>query len=296
LRSLLSKVLNATYRRILSLPYNDLSSGYRMYRRDVVRNLKLVSRDFDVLEEILVRTYADGWRIKEIPFRYMARGSGNSHARLIKFGWALLRTLFRMWRLRNSIASADYDYRAFDSPIWLQRYWQRSRHRIIMDFLCGCTTDVLDVGCGSSRIIVDLASAVGMDILQNKLRWLRPVHQRLVRGACQQLPFASESFSAVIHSEVIEHIPDTPDILSEIWRVLRPGGVVILGTPDYSRKTWLLLEWLYGKVHPGGYAEEHITHFTYKTLRQRLMESGFSVLDCQYVGFSEMIFKAQKHS
>jgi hypothetical protein len=37
----------------------------------------------------------------------MARGSGRSHVRLLRFGWAYLRTLLRMWRLRHAIAAVD---------------------------------------------------------------------------------------------------------------------------------------------------------------------------------------------
>jgi ubiquinone/menaquinone biosynthesis C-methylase UbiE len=133
-----------------------------------------------------------------------------------------------------------------------------------------------------------------MDILQNKLRWLKPQHDRLVRGSCDQLPFDDASFDCVINSEVIEHVPDVPEIMSEMWRVLRPGGTLILGTPDYSRRLWLMLEWVYGKVLPGAYAHEHITHYTAAGLAARLKEMGFDVLDCQYVGFCEMIFKARK--
>ncbi|MGH7204748.1 MAG: glycosyltransferase [Nitrospiraceae bacterium] len=292
-RRLLSHLLNRTYRRALSLPLRDLSSGFRMYHRNALTGLKLVARDFDVLEEILIRVHAQGWRILEIPFHYMARGSGRSHVRLVKFGLAFLRTLWRMWKLRNSIASADYDYRAFTSPIWLQRYWQRTRHRIILGYL-EKREDLLDIGCGSSRIIVDLPAAVGLDILQNKLRWLRRHHRLLVRGSCDHLPFRDGSFATLINSEVIEHVPDRPEILTEMWRVLRPGGILILGTPDYGRWLWTVLEWMYGKVHPGGYGEEHISHFTREQLATRLRAAGYEILNCRYVGLCEMIFKARK--
>lgn len=292
-RRLLSYILNRTYSRVLSLTLRDLSSGFRMYHREVLTGLKLQARDFDVLEEILIRVHAEGWRIKEVPFHYMVRASGSSHARLLKFGWAFLKTLVRMWQLRNSVAAADYDYRAFDSPIWLQRHWQRARHRIILGFL-GHRSSVLDVGCGSSRIILDLPDAVGMDILQNKLRWLRPRHRLLVRGSCDRLPFRDGSFAAVINSEVIEHVPDAPEILTEMRRILQPEGILILGTPDYSRWLWWVLEWIYGKVLPGAYAHEHITHFTREELAWLLQGMGFEILDCRYVGFCEMIFKARK--
>jgi len=292
-RRLLSHLLNRTFRRVLSLPVHDLSSGFRLYRRDVLHGLSVVARDFDVLEEILIRVYAEGWRIREVPFSYMARGAGSSHVRFFKFALAFLKTLVRMWRLRNSVESADYDYRAFDSPIWLQRYWQRTRHRIILDFLDDRNA-VLDIGCGTGRVIVDLPEAVGLDILQNKLRWLKPRHRLLVRASGDSLPFSDASFSTIIHSEVIEHVPDVPEIWTEVWRVLRPGGILIVGTPDYGRWLWWVLEWIYGKVLPGAYAHEHITHFTREDLAGRLQADGYEILDCRYVGFCEMIFKARK--
>ena len=58
-------------------------------------------------KRFLVRAYNQGWRIIEVPFQYMPRGSGNSHAHLIRFGWAYLKTLLRMWRLRNSAQAPD---------------------------------------------------------------------------------------------------------------------------------------------------------------------------------------------
>jgi len=195
--------------------------------------------------------------------------------------------------LRNSVDAADYDYRAFDSPIWLQRYWQQTRQRIILAFL-ERHDGILDIGCGSSRILLALPAAIGLDILRRKLRWLQPRHRLLVQGSCDRLPFQDESFNAVINSEVIEHVPDVPDILTEMWRVLRPGGLLILGTPDYGRWLWWVLEWIYGKVLPGAYAHEHITRFTRQQLATRLQAVGYEILDCQYVGFCEMIFKARK--
>jgi dolichol-phosphate mannosyltransferase len=102
LRRLLSVVLNQTYSRLLALPLRDVSSGFRMYRREVVATLEPIARDFDFLEEILIRIHKQGWRIREVPFQFMPRGTGRSHARLLRFGWAYLKTLWRMWRLRRA--------------------------------------------------------------------------------------------------------------------------------------------------------------------------------------------------
>jgi dolichol-phosphate mannosyltransferase len=297
-RRLLSHVLNRTYARALSLDLRDLSSGFRMYRADVLRGLVLAARDFDVLEEILIHVHNQGWRIREIPFHYTARGSGRSHARLIAFGWAYLKTLLRMWRLRNSVAAMDYDHRAFDSPIWLQRYWQRTRYRIVHDYVAAARRDragrLLDIGCGSSRIIQALPDAVALELSLSKLRFLRERNRLRVQASAFALPFASGSFTAVISSEVIEHVPDAPEILSEMTRVLAPGGTLILGTPDYGRRLWWVLEWIYGKLLPGAYAQEHITRLTARELRRRLEAAGYTVCELRYVGWCEMIFRARK--
>lgn len=104
-RALLSHILNRTFRLLLALPFRDLSSGYRLYRRSILNEVRPEARDFDFLEEILIRAHNQGRRIAEVPFYYKPRGSGSSHARLIKFGWAYVKTLARMWRLRKGGAA-----------------------------------------------------------------------------------------------------------------------------------------------------------------------------------------------
>jgi dolichol-phosphate mannosyltransferase len=101
-RRWLSVILNKTYSRVLNLNFADLSSGYRMYHRSVLADLNFQARDFDVVEEILVRIHLRGGQIKEVPFHYQPRHSGKSHAKLIRFGWAFGKTLIRLRRLRNS--------------------------------------------------------------------------------------------------------------------------------------------------------------------------------------------------
>jgi dolichol-phosphate mannosyltransferase len=99
-RRVLSTILNRTYAIMLGIKLRDLSSGFRMYDRQTLSRIDLQARDFDVLEEILVKIYVNGGQIREVPFHYQARNSGKSHARLIKFGWAYSKTLLQMLRLR----------------------------------------------------------------------------------------------------------------------------------------------------------------------------------------------------
>src|SRR5213080_1204825 len=292
-RRVMSRILNITFGRGLSLPVHDLSSGYRLYRAAILRELELKATDFDVLEEILIRVLAAGYRVYEVPFRYRARVSGRSHARLVRFAISYLRTFVAMWRLRNSIASSDYDGRAYDSIIPLQRYWQRGRYRAITQLASG-SHQVLDVGCGSSRIIGAIPGMIGLDIQLHKLRYARRYGNGLVHGSIFELPFADGSFDCVICSEVVEHIPAQEKPFDELARVLKTGGRLILGTPDYDQWQWRALEWLYGRLSPGGYADEHITHYTRANLGPYLQGKGFAIEGVEYVGGSEMIFSLKK--
>lgn len=289
IRKVLSLILNKVFAKGLSLPLHDISSGFRLYRSLTIKDIPIESTDFDILEEILIRCYAQGWRIKEIPFRYLPRQEGDSHINLLKFGYAYLRTFRRMWELRNSILCADYDDRAFDSRIPPQRYWQRKRYKIITEFAAGAGA-CLDIGCGSSRILSGLIQVIGADIELKKLRWARKYGKPLVNASIFALPFCGASFDCVICSEVIEHIAASDMPFLEMRRVLKTGGRLILGTPDYGRLSWRVIESLYHRLIPGGYADEHITHYRKEQLARFMEELGFVLTEVKYVLGSEMIF------
>jgi len=293
IRKILSVILNRFFTMGLSLPLHDISSGFRLYRSSTVKHMPIESTDFDVLEEILIRCYAHGWRIKEIPFRYLPRQEGDSHISLLRFGFAYLRTFRRMWKLRNSILCADYDDRAFDSRIPPQRYWQRKRHDIVTAFAAGAGSS-LDIGSGSSRILSSLDTVVGVDILLRKLRWARKYGRPLVNASIFDLPFCDAAFDCVISSEVIEHIPAGARPFLEMRRVLNDGGRLILGTPDYAKLSWRIIEGLYHRLIPGGYADEHITPYRREELVRSMEEFGFVLLDVKYVLDSEMILLFRK--
>ena len=291
-RSLLSRILNAFFGLGLSIPVRDLSSGFRLYRRIMFERIDLQHTNFVILVEILLRVFARGGRIAEIPFHYHPRIYGGSHARILHFGMDYLRLFFRIWRFRNSVEFPDYDWRAHDSRIWFQRYWQRKRHDIIMR-LTPPGVSTCDVGCGSSRILADLPHAVGVDMRHDKLAYMRKSNSLLVQANGMILPFEDAQFDCVISSEVIEHIPEENGrLLDELTRILKPGGILVLGTPDYGGWQWPLIEWVYGKVAPGAYADEHVTFYTFDSLKKALESRGYEILDHGYICQAELIFKA----
>ncbi len=293
IRTSTSWFLNVVLRRMLSMPVLDMSSGYRLYRRDAVQGMKLDSTNFEAQEEILVRAYVRGFSVVEVPFVYFPRGEGRSHAKLFSFGLDIARSALKLWKLRNSLASADYDERGFYSIIPIQRFWHRSRHHIFVMWARGAGR-ILDAGCGSSLTVQSLNNVVGMDLNEGKLRFLRRYGMPLVRGSAFALPFLDQSFDCLVSQEVIEHLPYNEVIFQEMRRVLKPDGRLILGTPDYDKWLWRTIEPIYGFLMPGGYKDEHITHYTRALLTEILTRYGFVIEEVAYVGRCDLFVRCHK--
>jgi 2-polyprenyl-3-methyl-5-hydroxy-6-metoxy-1,4-benzoquinol methylase len=101
---------------------------------------------------------------------------------------------------------------------------------------------VLDVGCGDGRLTAELAragvSVVGVDVAAEALRRARETNPDLKLGlipAEGPWPLEDSSFDVVWAGDTIEHVADTPAWLSEVRRVLRSGGTLLLSTPAHDR-------------------------------------------------------------
>ena len=293
-RRLASRVMSTVFGHGLSIPVTDVTSPFQLYRADVLREQRLNAHDHDLRPEILVRALAGGWQVCEIPLRVVFGRRTRSLGPLLRLGGRYVRTFGALWYLRNSIQAGDYDARAHDSRIPLQRYWQRQRYKHITELMHGQGA-VLDVGCGSSKIISALPpGSVALDVLANKLRYARRYGKPLVRASGFTLPFADASFPCVVCSQVIEHVPMESPMLRELCRVLAPGGRLVLGTPDYDRWEWVYMEKAYGFFKPGGYADEHIAHYTRAGLESYFAGLGYVLEETRYILRGELILAFRK--
>jgi dolichol-phosphate mannosyltransferase len=99
-RYILSRILNLVFTLILRIPVRDISSGFRLYHKSALEQVNCRARDFDVLEELLIKLYIRKMRVLEVPMHYKPRKHGQSHAKLSRFAIAYLKTLLKMCRLR----------------------------------------------------------------------------------------------------------------------------------------------------------------------------------------------------
>jgi SAM-dependent methyltransferase len=139
----------------------------------------------------------------------------------------------------------------------------------------------LDLGCGDGRLTAELAASelTAADVSPVALERARP---RLPEAALvelepdAQLPFDDNAFDLVLCVETVEHVRDVQLLLSEVRRVLRPGGELAVTTPAHSRLTALKLA-LVGWEREFEPLSPHLRFFTKRSLRGLLAEMGFEV-------------------
>jgi ubiquinone/menaquinone biosynthesis C-methylase UbiE len=97
---------------------------------------------------------------------------------------------------------------------------------------------ILDMGCGDGRYVsmfLEYSPHVrGIDFNEDNVQAYRQdAHQpdRVSQGDIQELPFGSQQFDVVLLNEVLEHVPDDRKAIAEAWRVLKPGGQLIVFSP-----------------------------------------------------------------
>ena len=152
----------------------------------------------------------------------------------------------------------------------------------------GDAGDALDLGCGDARLTAELraGSVTGADVSEVALERARRrlPEARLVRVEPDApLPFGDGEFDLVLCAETIEHVRDVQLLLSEVRRVLRPGGRLALTTPAHSRLTALRLA-VAGWEREFQPLSPHLRFFTRRSLRELLGEMGFEVVELRRSG------------
>jgi GT2 family glycosyltransferase/SAM-dependent methyltransferase/glycosyltransferase involved in cell wall biosynthesis len=112
------------------------------------------------------------------------------------------------------------------------------RYCLARDLVSGL--DVLDVAAGEgygSALLAGVArSVVGVEIDPDSVRHAQEAYRfrnlRFVQGDAAQMPLPDNCVDVVVSFETLEHLPDQEKFLSEVRRVLRPGGLFLVSTPD----------------------------------------------------------------
>jgi SAM-dependent methyltransferase len=155
------------------------------------------------------------------------------------------------------------------------------RERLLLDVFLSASPgpNVLNAGAGQGSFSLRLAqlgfevtsnddSPAAVDVLRARLPG--PVELADVTA----MPFADESFDAAVLGEVLEHVPDDTGALSEVARVLRPGGVLAVSVPANP-----------ARFGPSDRWAGHLRRYSREMLVGACERSGFRVRRCVAWGF-----------
>jgi ubiquinone/menaquinone biosynthesis C-methylase UbiE len=170
----------------------------------------------------------------------------------------------------------------------------RRRARILLDYLeLADGQRVLDCGCGMGFYLMAMSRLrrlrlVGVDFDAGRLRWAQreDVAAALISAEVHRLPFANAVFDRILLSEVLEHLPEERRSLDELFRVLRPSGILAISVPhadfpflwDPINPTWTALGGQPIRSGPiAGLWSNHVRLYRPSELAQRLEGSGFEI-------------------
>ena len=167
-------------------------------------------------------------------------------------------------------------------------------------------TPILDVGCGFGEfagVFFDSQIEIGVDIsIEDLLRAEKgEKYKKLVSADARHLPFSKNTFSTVISVSVLEHISTPKKCIQEAYRVLKPGGILILTIVTSDINNHLFYPPLLKKLGLYRVADEyikyyhhifkHITLYSPQKWKQIVEQAGFTIR-LQRGTFSDKLVKA----
>ena len=143
---------------------------------------------------------------------------------------------------------------------------------------------VLEVGAGTGRdsfmLVKEGALVYVLDYAENSLKIMQQLHQKaalnvqLLQADAFKLPIANNSFDVVFHQGLLEHFRNPVPLLEENFRVLKPGGILLVDVPQKYHVYTIIKHILIGFNRWFAGWE---TEFTIKELQSLVTQVGFEV-------------------
>jgi ubiquinone/menaquinone biosynthesis C-methylase UbiE len=144
---------------------------------------------------------------------------------------------------------------------------------------------LLDIGCGEGHITAGIKNefsyfdVIGTDASITACRHGKEKYPevKFMVADAYHLPCPDECFDIIVLNNIWEHVPDPLRLLSEVRRILRANGKIIISTPSRYRLGNIFSLIRYGRV--GFMSKQHVTEYTVGQVCEQLQYGGFNVLE-----------------
>jgi 2-polyprenyl-3-methyl-5-hydroxy-6-metoxy-1,4-benzoquinol methylase len=173
------------------------------------------------------------------------------------------------------------------SNSYLTRIYWNEKDKIISSLIPKNVGSILDLGCGEGITLQHLtntfqnASVMGVEYLYENIDICIKHNLGCIQGDVYNLEFQENSMDTVVFMEVIEHLDDPQGAISEIFRILKPNGVLIIGFPN--DRFFLLSRLLLLKLKEARYDPGHVKQWTPREMKCALEYNGFINLKIQCI-------------
>lgn len=168
-------------------------------------------------------------------------------------------------------------YDTFFHSLEEHHWWFVGRWRIVRDLTeryVPRPARILDAGCGTgytTKELVRFGEVVAFDAVSAAVAYATARGLTVKQGTLTAIPYADQDFDLVTALDVLEHVEDDKQALSELSRVLKPGGILLLTVPAY-RFLW----------SPHDEMNHHKRRYTAGEVRTKVQEAGFRILKLSY--------------
>jgi SAM-dependent methyltransferase len=150
---------------------------------------------------------------------------------------------------------------------------------------------ILDAGCGLGWFLSALDPVwerYGLELSAFAARHAR-VYGDVREVRLEDCPFDDEFFDVVFCHHVIEHVPDPASAVAQVHRVLKPGGTLVLGTPDFDSGAARRYGPRYRLLHD----PTHVSLFSNDSMHRFLRDHGFHIDRVEYPFFETRHFTGE---
>lgn len=159
-------------------------------------------------------------------------------------------------------------------------FWHVVRREILRENLLrylGGKRDnkILDVGCGTGGnmlLLKEFGAVTGLDLFDEALKLAKDKNfAQLVKGDATKMPLPNDYFDIVSVLDTLEHVEDDKSVFKETFRVLKPGGILLVTVPVY--------QWLWSRHDE---IMHHVRRYNKKDILEKCQKEGFNILKKSY--------------